>query len=209
MSKVLVRFADDFADEVLFEFLGGVGRVLPGSVPVAQTQTDRVQPFLDSLLDDHAVEKTGKKDFLVLDRIGVVDGAVTFDKRVKLADHEDEHAELVGVVLLGNVVRAKMRQDDLAEELSSGFLVANILRQAQDRPELGAQECASARFAVEVVCLVCPQKQLHSVDDELLAFQILLAHGATDNALVNLAVVGLGERLQDHDNRHKVLVLAV
>jgi len=43
---------------------------------------DTIETFLESLLDDHTVKETGKENFVVLRRIGIVGRCSARDQRV-------------------------------------------------------------------------------------------------------------------------------
>ena len=53
------------------------GSVLLLTHVLGDLRLDTIETFLESFLDDHTVKETGKEDFVVLRRIGVIGGCST------------------------------------------------------------------------------------------------------------------------------------
>ena len=165
-----------------------------------------MQQLLESLLDDLAVEETTKKNLLVLDGIRVVDGAVTGDKSIQLAAHEEQHVELVGILLLGNVLAAEVNQHNLAEELCADLVVGHGVGDAEDDAELLAEVRASLGLAVKAVFLVGAEEEFDAIGQEGVGDALGL--GWADETLEDFPIVCLNEGLHDHHDGDEVLVLS-
>ena len=96
VANVFVALSEDGVGKLLEELGRGKldARMSPQKVAQGQAEAD-AEEFVEPLLENLAVQEAAQQNLLVLDGIGVVDGAVAGGERIELAHHEEEHAELV------------------------------------------------------------------------------------------------------------------